>query len=105
MAPSFLWLRNDLRILDQPLVSAGSSSIRAWIYVFDLRFLSRRAALPGGGDVRKASARRALFLLQSVRDISKRLREHLKADLIVRIGDPEVEIGRAATQLQWKSWE
>lgn len=107
MSSAFLWLRNDLRILDQPLVTAtprGQTAV--WIYVFDPRFFSREVPLPGEiAKVPKASARRALFVLQSVRDLSTRLRENLNADLLVRIGDPAQELCKCADELSWNSWD
>ncbi|CAK0792745.1 unnamed protein product [Prorocentrum cordatum] len=103
---TLLWLRNDLRILDQPLVDAVATGERAWIYVFDTRFLSRAVPLPGGvGSVPKASARRARFLLQSVRDLSGRLRRELGAELLVRVGPPEEALCEAAGQLGWAAWD
>lgn len=102
-----LWLRSDLRLHDQPLVTAGVPGKAVWVYVFDLRFLSRRVALPGElGTLHKASARRALFVLQSVRDLAARISRELGgASLIVRAGRPEEEIGQVAESLGWSCWD
>jgi deoxyribodipyrimidine photolyase len=106
MSSAILWLRNDLRILDQPLLTAALSKKSVWIYVFDLRFLSNTVPVPGElSCVQKSSARRALFILQSVRDMSERLRRHLQADLLVRVGHPEEEICKCAEKLAWNSWD
>lgn len=103
---ALLWLRNDLRLLDQPLATVASAELQAWIYVFDLRFLSQTVALPGNvGSLQKASPRRALFLLQAVRDLASSVGSKLQAQLIVRIGKPEEEICDVAKQLDWNTWD
>eukprot|EP00931_Biecheleriopsis_adriatica_P094531 TRINITY_DN68168_c0_g1_i1.p1 TRINITY_DN68168_c0_g1~~TRINITY_DN68168_c0_g1_i1.p1 ORF type:complete len:223 (+),score=37.97 TRINITY_DN68168_c0_g1_i1:1-669(+) len=103
---AFLWLRNDLSLSEQPLLAVAASKLRAWIYIFDLRFLSQKVSLPGElGTLRKSSARRARFLLQSVRDLSTRLRSRLNADLIICAGHPEEEICETAEKLGWKCWD
>lgn len=101
-----LWLRNDLRLMDQPLLRAGQPLPAVWLYAFDKRFLSRKVGIPGGqGHLCKASAKRALFVLQSVRTLGRRLREELGADLVCRYQAPEDAIVSLVQQLGWSSWE
>ena len=106
---ALLWLRNDLRLLDQPLLNAGSPLPALFVYVFDLRFLSNKVSVPGmQGELslQKAGARRALFLLESVKSLGCQLLELFGSHLAVRRGNPEQVLPALAGALGWDSaWE
>jgi len=103
---TILWLRNDLRLKDQPLLHRGGSHNVVWLYVFDVRFFSRAVVLPGGlGQVLKASARRALFVLQSVKDLADSLHTKYGIKLVVRLGQPEEVIPSLIQELGWSTAE
>ncbi|CAJ1435832.1 unnamed protein product [Effrenium voratum] len=83
------WLRNDLRVHDSPVLHRASQLAKEKqlpvlpVYVFDPRHFQRT-----GSGVWKTGAFRALFLLQSVRVLKRRLRS-VGSDLLVKVGKPE----------------
>ncbi|MCS6960711.1 MAG: DASH family cryptochrome [Pseudanabaenaceae cyanobacterium SKYGB_i_bin29] len=84
MSPIILWLRNDLRLHDhQPLVAALPAQVIP-VYCFDPRQFGTTDLL----QFPKTGAWRAQFLLESVVDLRKQLRER-GSDLLVYRGKPE----------------
>lgn len=88
MTTSLLWFRNDLRLHDhQPLhnaiQAAGPNGRLLAVYCFDPRHF---AETPYG--FRKTEGFRANFLLESVRDLRRRMRL-IGGDLVVHQGRPE----------------
>eukprot|EP00929_Paragymnodinium_shiwhaense_P059144 TRINITY_DN29608_c0_g3_i1.p1 TRINITY_DN29608_c0_g3~~TRINITY_DN29608_c0_g3_i1.p1 ORF type:complete len:551 (-),score=118.15 TRINITY_DN29608_c0_g3_i1:103-1755(-) len=83
------WLRNDLRVHDSPALhrAAEFSKLQGTavlpVYVFDPRHFSRTKY-----GTLKTGPIRALFLLQSVLALKRRLRR-LGSDLLVKVGKPE----------------
>lgn len=91
-----LWFRNDLRLHDhEPLQDALKSGAQIIpVYCFDPRQFGETAfGFP------KTGAFRANFLLESVADLRRSLRQ-LGGDLIVRSGKPEVALAALAKQVQ-----
>lgn len=86
-----LWFRSDLRLHDHPalahaLEEAGSSGSILPVYVFDTAAFGRT---PFGFE--KTGRHRARFLQQAVSRLRSSLRA-LGSDLVIRVGDPNVEI-------------
>lgn len=83
-----VWFRNDLRLRDhEPLVEAiarGASVIP--VYCFDRRQFGRSSF-----GFAKTGRFRGQFLLESVADLRRSLRA-IGADLVIRVGAPEIEI-------------
>lgn len=83
------WLRNDLRVHDSPVLSRAAQLSREQklpvlpVYLFDPRQFRETKF-----GTLKTGAFRALFLLQSVRVLKRRLRS-LGSDLLVKVGKPE----------------
>lgn len=108
-----VWLRNDLRIKDNPLLVEAARRLRAAgaagasvlpIYCVDAPALRARATL-GRGEAAvelpwpRCSWRRAAWMLECAADLKGRLRESLASDLLVAEGAPEDvvrEIARSA---------
>jgi deoxyribodipyrimidine photo-lyase len=69
----FHWFRNDLRLHDNPALahSVASSEVCVPVYVFDPKWFGDRARTRWGTP--KWGPRRAKFLLESVRDLRRRL--------------------------------
>jgi deoxyribodipyrimidine photo-lyase len=85
---ALVWYRRDLRIHDHPALVAGAGHRRlAPVYVLDQTLLTGRFASPN----------RAWYLLGSLTALRASLRAG-GSDLIVRVGDPRVEIPRLARQ-------
>nr|QDO16286.1 cryptochrome DASH [Lingulodinium polyedra] len=84
------WLRNDLRAHDSPVLQGAAALARQRglpalpVYVLDPRHFQRTSH-----GTLKTGPFRALFLLQALRALKRRLRG-LGSDLLVRIGRPEV---------------
>ncbi|CAG9466946.1 unnamed protein product [Pedinophyceae sp. YPF-701] len=92
-----VWFRNDLRVHDNyalheaaKLASAGRVGEVLPLYVFDPHYFSETE----WGSV-KTGARRAAFVLGSVLDLKRRLRD-VGSDLVVAVGRPEEVVARAA---------
>lgn len=85
-----VWFRQDLRIHDNEALhnalSAGDEVIP--VYIFDERMFVGETHAYG---FPKTGRYRARFILESVRDLRRRLRER-GSDLVVRVGKPEEEI-------------
>mmetsp|Transcript_19646 Transcript_19646/g.54802 ORF Transcript_19646/g.54802 Transcript_19646/m.54802 type:complete len:584 (+) Transcript_19646:357-2108(+) len=90
-----VWLRNDLRLTDNPLLhEAASLCSKAQgqakydevlpVYIFD----PRTYAVLKTGDF-KTGVYRASFVVQSVRDLKAGLRQTTGSDLLVLVGKPE----------------
>eukprot|EP00439_Symbiodinium_sp_Y106_P085489 s1032_g28.t1 len=83
------WLRNDLRVHDSPVLSRAAQLSREQklpvlpVYLFDPRQLRETKF-----GTLKTGAFRALFLLQSVRVLKRKLRS-MGSDLLVKVGKPE----------------
>ena len=76
---SILWLRRDLRVHDHPaLVAAAKAQHLAPVFCFDDRLLHGR----------HSSGPRTQFLLESLEDLDRSLRDR-GSGLVVRRGDPE----------------
>ncbi|GAB2262677.1 hypothetical protein Droror1_Dr00003674 [Drosera rotundifolia] len=91
---TIVWFRNDLRVHDNEcLNSANNESVSVLpVYCFDPRDYGKSSS---GFD--KTGPYRATFLIESVSDLRKSLRER-GSDLVVRIGRPEtvlVEMAKA----------
>ena len=88
---NFVWFRNDLRVTDNPVLSAAFNSGEVTcIYCFDPRhFEVNRYDFP------KTDAYRAQFLIESVSN----LKQKLNGRLIVRVGKPEEIIPQLAKSL------
>lgn len=87
-----LWFRNDLRIHDNEIihqavqrVSQGKAAEVVPVYCFDPKFFSESHFSNGH---LKTGAFRAKFLIESVQDLKKNLREY-GSDLIVQLGAAE----------------
>lgn len=81
---TIVWFRNDLRIRDhQPLQDAASRGEVIGIYCFDPRHFGNISyGFP------KTNSLRTRFLLESVQDLRKNLRD-LGGELLIRTGKPE----------------
>ena len=84
-----VWFRNDLRVHDNPVLSAAAArggaegSTVVPVYCFDPRTFGET---PWGSP--KTGGYRARFLLESVAELRRNLRE-LGSDLLVAYGEPE----------------
>jgi deoxyribodipyrimidine photo-lyase len=93
MATALVWLRDDLRVHDNPSLSAGADADRVVpVYVVDPRAID-----PSGGSfgLPKIGPSRARFLRESLLDLRGSLRER-GGDLVVRRGRPERVLPRLA---------
>jgi len=81
---TLVWFRNDLRVEDhEPLAVATSSGAVIALYCFDPRHYSETEyGFP------KTDAFRAQFLIESVADLRKSLKDR-GGDLVIRFGKPE----------------
>ncbi|MFZ0216488.1 MAG: deoxyribodipyrimidine photo-lyase, partial [Candidatus Dormiibacterota bacterium] len=90
MSVAIMLFTRDLRIEDNPALAAASRADRVIpLFVAD-------PALLGG---RHGSPNRVRFLQQSLDDLDERLRR-LGARLVLRTGDPVLEVGRLVRQHQ-----
>lgn len=83
---AILWFRHDLRLHDNEAlkeISAAAQTILP-VYVIDSRLVN--GELPGG--IPRMYRTRIQFLLESIRDLRRYLRE-IGSDLVVRVGKPE----------------
>ncbi|MDI4637042.1 MULTISPECIES: DASH family cryptochrome [Halomonadaceae] len=85
MNPELVWLRDDLRLADNPLFhfSSPPASLMC-VYVLDERWLS---PLASGVSSRRIGAARLCFLWQSLIALRGELLKR-GGDLLVRVGDP-----------------
>lgn len=89
-AVSVLWLRNDLRLNDNPaLALACSAQLMTPLYVFDLTKYGPKNKSPHGFE--RIGAHRAYFLVGSVEDLTRQLRLRGN-DILVRHGEPAAEV-------------
>lgn len=95
-----VWFRNDLRIHDNEALKEALMNAQEIIpvYVFDERIFKGKTKY----GFAKTSKYRAKFILESVADLQKSLKE-LSIDLVIRIGKPEEEIFTIAHQTK-SSW-
>eukprot|EP00435_Cladocopium_sp_Y103_P005393 s1754_g1.t2 len=83
------WLRNDLRVHDSPVLSrAAQLSKEQKLPVLPVYFFDPRQFQQTQFGTLKTGAFRALFLLQSVRVLKRRLRA-IGSDLLIQVGKPE----------------
>lgn len=83
------WLRNDLRVHDSPVLSrAAQLSKEQKLPVLPVYFFDPRQFQQTKFGTLKTGAFRALFLLQSVRVLKRRLRA-IGSDLLIQVGKPE----------------
>lgn len=89
MNPELVWLRDDLRLADNPLFhfSSPPASLMC-VYVLDERWLE---ALAPGLSARRIGAARLSFLWQSLIALRGELLKR-GGDLLVRVGDPPAVI-------------
>lgn len=93
--PIIIWLRNDLRLLDNELFQLAQKTDApvAPVFCFDPRqFAETEYGFP------KTDWQRAEFLIESVADLRRQLRER-GADLIVRHGRPEQVLPELAAKI------
>ena len=90
MSDALVWFRRDLRVCDHAALSHALQSHRRvhCVFVFDTTIL----------DPLPRRDRRVEFILRAVEEVAAALRA-LGGDLIVRHGDPRVEIPRLAEEL------
>lgn len=95
-----VWFRQDLRLHDnEALTMALSRGDEVYpVYVFDPRVFQGKSK----HGFPKTGIFRAQFILESVIDLQKNLRE-LGCELIIRMGNPEEEIALLAKELR-ASW-
>jgi deoxyribodipyrimidine photo-lyase len=97
---AIVWFRNDLRIHDNEALTEAllKKADIIPVYVFDERIFKGKTSY--GFD--KIQSFRTQFIIESVEDLRKNLR-NLGADLVVRIGKPEVVVFELAKSLktQW----
>lgn len=93
---ALVWFRNDLRIHDNEALDTANKDCTSIVpvYCFDPREYGKS---PSG--FHKTGPYRAKFIMESVADLRKRLRE-LGTELIVRVGKPEEVIPKLVRQLQ-----
>ncbi len=91
-----VWFRNDLRVRDNEVVTKASLSAKEVIHVFcfDPRMFEKTSL-----GFSKTGSFRAKFLIESVADLRKSLRD-LGADLIILKGKPEEEVLSLAIKYQ-----
>ncbi|MBK9040073.1 MAG: deoxyribodipyrimidine photo-lyase [Bdellovibrionales bacterium] len=89
---SIVWLRRDLRLEDhEALTRACSESNRiVVVFVFDTHIL---------GKLKSKSDPRVSFIYESIREIDNQLKK-LGSRLIVRTGDPVIEIPKIAKKMK-----
>ncbi|MDX1666661.1 MAG: deoxyribodipyrimidine photo-lyase, partial [Saprospiraceae bacterium] len=92
---AIVWFRQDLRLHDNEALTEALKQADEVIpiYVFDERLFNGETSY----GFRKTGKYRAQFIIESVEDLRRSLRE-LKSDLIVRVGKPEEEIFELARQ-------
>lgn len=94
-----LWFRNDLRLHDHEALQDAINHGKVYpVYVFDERVFSGSTKF----GFRKTDVFRAQFILDSIQDLRMTLRD-LGADLIVKVGKPEVVLSAMAKELK-TSW-
>ncbi|PSL32663.1 deoxyribodipyrimidine photo-lyase [Dyadobacter jiangsuensis] len=86
------WFRNDLRLKDNQALSAavGSASEIIPVYVFDPRQFEKTKL-----GFRRTGALRARFLIESVAELRKNIRQK-GGDLLIRTGKPEEIVAKLA---------
>jgi len=96
-----LWFRLDLRLHDNEamLDALNHTDEIIPVYVFDERLFEGNTNLFG---FRKTGKYRAKFIIESIHDLRRSLRER-GSDLVVRVGKPEEEILELAKQVK-SSW-
>ena len=100
MSTAIVWLRNTLRVHDNPLLdwAHGSEEIGSVIPVFVLD------TDRGMGEEEQIGPNRMRFLYDSLADLSDRLRREYSARLLVLEGRPEVAIPLLAEELGSAGW-
>jgi len=93
MATALVWFRNDLRLHDNEALYRASQFDRVIaVFVFDLRqFSTTSFGFP------KTGAHRTRFLLETVTELRKRLR-NIGSELVIRQGAPEEELQELAAR-------
>ena len=87
---AILWFRRDLRLDDHPALAGAATHARLLpLYVLDPALLAGRFASPN----------RTWYLLGSLADLRRALVDR-GSDLLVRVGDPRVELPRLARQVR-----
>jgi deoxyribodipyrimidine photo-lyase len=98
---ALVWLRQDLRLHDNEAIveAAKHADELVFCYVFDERMFRGKTTQ---FDFPKTGKFRTQFIIEAVTDLKKSLRK-LGADLVVRVGLPEVEIAKivAETKCSW----
>ncbi|WP_136253582.1 DASH family cryptochrome [Onishia niordana] len=96
MNPELVWLRDDLRLSDNPLFQFASPPASLMcVYVLDERWIS---PLAPGLSARRIGPARLGFLWQSLIALRGELLKR-GGDLLVRMGDPSAVIAELATAL------
>ena len=89
MSVAIVWYRRDLRLADHPALAAAAECDHVVpVFCFDQRLVRGR----------HASGPRTQFLLESLRDLERSLRDR-DSRLVVRSGKPETEIATLAGEL------
>ena len=90
-SPILVWLRHDLRLHDHApwRAALARGRVAVPVYCLDPRQFAPDPLL----DVPKAGPFRAQFLLEALDDLRTRCRA-LGGDLVIRVGEPEVELPR-----------
>ena len=100
MSTAIVWLRNTLRVHDNPLLdwAHGSEEIGSVIPVFVLD------TDRGMGEEEQIGPNRMRFLYDSLADLSDRLRREYSARLLVLEGRPEVAVPLLAEEQGSSGW-
>ncbi len=97
---ALVWFRNDLRLHDNEAITEALQKVKSIVpvYVFDERVFKGKTRF----GFRKTGKFRTKFIIESVDNLRKNLRA-LGSDLVIRVGKPEEEIYKLATEIK-SSW-
>lgn len=94
------WFRNDLRLEDNTALAAACAGADELVPLFVLDpYLFGEAGRSGERPYNRISAKRSNFLLDCLADLSRAL-EAKGCPLVVRIGDPAIEVPRLLERIQ-----
>lgn len=94
MSRAIIWYRNDLRVNDNEALYKAAQNFDEVLPVF---IINRENLTKTDYDSEKIGAIRLQFLLESLHNLNKSLKE-MGSGLLVRVGDPAEELSKIATE-------